>query len=104
MDNLEITLESVKKDVEELEYRIEKIEVLSANINRLVTSVEVMATNMKSMAQEQHRLADAQDKADERIRSLEMHPAEQWDIAKRTVWTCVLSGVCGAVIGAVLPL
>lgn len=104
MESVEVTLQGLKKDVKGLEYRMSHVEQLSANVNRLATSIEVMATNMEAMTHEQRRLADAQEKADERIHTLEMQPVEAWDSVKKTLVTCAISAIGGAIIGGLLPI
>lgn len=104
MESMEVTVQGLKKDIKSLEHRMNKLEELGENVNRLATSVEVMAINMEQMTKEQKRLADAQEKEDGRIRTLEMEPAQAWDNAKKTLITCALSGIGGAVVGSILQL
>lgn len=104
MESMEVTIQGLKKDVKSLEHRMDRMEEMSDNVSRLATSVEVMATNMEQMTYEQRRLADMQEKEDGRIRTLEMQPAEAWNNAKKTLITCALSGIGGAIVGAIISL
>lgn len=104
MENMEVTVQGLKKDIKSLEYRMDKLEELGENVNRLATSVEVMATNMEQMTHEQRRLADNQEREGERIRTLEMQPVEVWNNAKKTLITCAVSGIGGAVVGSLLQI
>lgn len=102
MENIEVTVNGLKKDVKSLEYRMDKLEELSEHVNRLATSVEVMAANMEQMVKEQQRLADTQEKEETRIRTLEMQPIEVWDSIKKGIIGCVVSAICGAIIGGIV--
>lgn len=102
MENIEVTVNGLKKDVKSLEYRMDKLEELSEHVNRLATSVEVMAANMEQMVKEQQRLANIQEKEETRIRTLEMQPIEVWDSIKKGVIGCVVSAICGAIIGGIV--
>lgn len=102
MESVEVTLQGLKKDVKSLEHRMDRMEELNENVNRLATSVEVMATNMEQMTKEQKRLADNQEKEEGRIRTLEMQPIDAWNTLKKTIMTCVVSGIGGAIIGGVI--
>lgn len=104
MENIEVIVNGIQKDVKSLEYRMNRLEELSENVNRLATSVEVMANNMKQMVREQQRLADNQEGEEDRIRALEMQPVEVWSGIKKTITGCIASGICGAFIGAIISL
>jgi uncharacterized protein YoxC len=104
IETIEARVVGLDKDVKSLEHRMDKVEELCQNVNKLATSVQVMATNMQQMVKEQQRLADIQQSAEERIRSLELEPAEAWSNAKKSIISCVISTLGGVLIGSIIAL
>lgn len=97
-----IKLEGLSRDVKSLEHRMNNVEDMVENMNELTTSVRVLAVNMEQMATDQKRLVDNLERDSERIRTLEMQPAENWKTVLRTGLTTVVSALVGAGLGALL--
>lgn len=97
-----IKLEGLSRDVKNLEHRMTNVETMVDNMNELTTSVRVLAVNMEKMASDQKRVADNLEKDSERIRILEMQPAENWKSAVRSVITTLMSALVGAGLGAII--
>lgn len=101
-DEAMIRLEGLSRDVRNLEHRMDSVEDMVENMNELTTSVRVLAVNMEQMALDQKRVADNLERDSERIRNLEMQPADNWKAATRTILTTVLSALVGAGLGAII--
>lgn len=71
--------------------RIKILEDTVREISRLTISVEKMAVNMENMANEQKNLGN-------RLEAIEGKPAKRWE----TIVSCVITGIVGAVIGALM--
>lgn len=104
METVEAKLIGFDKDIKSLEHRMDKVEELSENVNSLATSVQVMAVNMGQMVKEQQRLADIQEGTENRIRTLELEPATVWRDAKKSIISCVIATLGGAILGAIIAL
>lgn len=64
-------------------------------IQKLVISVEKIAISTEHIMQEQ-------EKQGERLEKLENAPAEQWNSAKKTAFTSIISTIAGAVVAALI--
>lgn len=80
---IETEIKTIKKDVND--------------INSLVVSVSILAENMKSMVKEQ-------EKQGKRLEALEKAPLQDYNYYKRLIIGCLLTGVIGTILGAVLAL
>lgn len=94
-----VRIEGLSKDVKSLEYRMDAAEKTLQNISELTTSVKVLAVNMEQMATDQKRMADNLEKNSERIRTLEMQPAETWKLVIKITLTTIVGALVGAGIG-----
>ena len=101
-DEAMIRLEGLSRDVRNLEHRMDSVEDMVENMNELTTSVRVLDVNMEQMALDQKRVADNLERDSERIRNLEMQPAENWKSAMRTIISTVISALVGAGLGAII--
>lgn len=97
-----IKIEGLTRDVRNLERRVGNVEDMVENMNELTTSVRVLAVNMEQMAIDQKRLLDNLEKDSERIKNLEMQPAENWKTMLKIVLTTITSTLVGAGLGAII--
>lgn len=91
IETLALGLQETKDRSLRNEGRIKKLETEHETLHSLATSVAVMAEQMKSM---NTKVGVLTDKVDE----LEAKPAKRWE----TVVTAILTGIAGALLGAVL--
>ena len=108
--------------------RISLLEESMENLVTLTASVEKLASRMEGMAKEQEKQGESmenlvvlttsvekldskvetivkeQEKLGERLDSLEKEPADKWKQLNRTIQTALVSGVVGAVLGALLSI
>lgn len=92
-----IKLNDHDHEISSLKHRVRECEQQQATINKLVNSVDKLATNMENMIEEQKT-----QRCD--INELKQAPAEDFKYYKRIVVGCVLTGIIGAVLGAILTL
>lgn len=97
-----IKVEGLSRDVRNLERRVGNVENMVENMNELTTSVRVLAVNMEQMATDQKRLLDNLERDSERIKILEMQPAENWKTVLKVILTTVTSTLIGAGLGAII--
>ncbi|OQA48436.1 MAG: hypothetical protein BWY46_01382 [Firmicutes bacterium ADurb.Bin300] len=92
-----IKLNDHDHEISSLKHRVKECEEQQATINKLVNSVDKLATNMENMLEEQ--------KTQRReINELKQVPAEDFKYYKRLIVGCILTGVVGAILGAILTL
>ncbi len=92
-----IKLNSHDHEISSLKHRVKECEQQQSIINKLVNSVDKLATNMENMIEEQKT-----QRCD--INELKQAPAEDFKYYKRLVIGCILTGVIGTVLGAMLTL
>lgn len=97
MTNEEIALKLMahEHEIKSLKHRVDEQEEKNDVLNKLTTAVEVLATNMENMSKEQI-------KQGERLERLEREPADDQRYYKRTVVSCIITGVISAVVGGVM--
>ena len=78
-----------------LEHRMKRCEEQQNILHKLVNSVDKLAINMEYMAKEQKSQG-------ERLERLEHEPAEDLKHYKRVAIGCIITGVLGTILGAVL--
>lgn len=97
MTNEEIALKLTdhEHEIKSLKHRIDEQEEKGNVLNELAISVKVLAVNMENMGKEQI-------KQGERLERLEREPADDQRYYKRTVVSCIITGVISAVVGGVM--
>ncbi len=97
MTNEEIALKLTdhEHEIKSLKHRIDEQEEKGNALNELAISVKVLAVNMENMGKEQI-------KQGERLERLEREPADDQRYYKRTVVSCIITGVISAVVGGVM--
>lgn len=96
-ERIAIKLTEHEKELESHKRRIKNCEDELKEYKGLAASVESLATSMKSMLEEQK-------KQGERLERLEQAPAEDFKYYRRTVAGCIITGIVGAVVGALIML
>lgn len=86
-----------QKEIGSLKYRMSDCEKEQQTINDLALSVKSLAVNMEHMLKEQLQQG-------KRLLKLEQAPLEDYKHYKRLIVGCMITGIIGAVIGAVLTL
>lgn len=71
--------------------RLTELEIAQKQISELITSVKVLANNMETMAKEQM-------KQGVRLQAIEEKPGKRWE----TVIACIITGLVGAAVSAVV--
>ena len=106
MTNEEIVVKLTEhgEEIGSLKHRMNKCEQANTSLNKMTTSIEKMAVSIEFMAKEQKRQGDEQTKQGERLEKLEHEPADNFIHLKRTIIACVVSGVFGAIISAIMAV
>ena len=78
-----------------LKHRVKELEVQQGQFNALVRNVDKLATNMENMLKEQ-----SAQRAE--IELLKQSPAEEFKYYKHIIIGCVITGVVGTLVGAIL--
>lgn len=99
MTNEEIAVKLTQHtdEIASLKRRIGNCEEQQTILHKLVNSVDRLAVNMEYMAKEQAEQGD-------RLKRLEQEPVDTYKHYKRLAIGCVITGVIGAVLGALLSL
>ena len=97
MTNEEIALKLTdhEHEIKSLKQRIDEQEEKGNALNELAISVKVLAVNMENKGKEQI-------KQGELLERLEREPADDQRYYKRTVVSCIITGVISAVVGGVM--
>ena len=94
-EEIAVKFEDHEHEIKSLKHRMAKCEEQQTTLQKLASSVDVLAVNMKHMA-------DEQKSQREHIEKLEKEPAEDYKHYKRLIIGCVITGIIGAVLGAVM--
>lgn len=99
MTNEEIVrhLEDHEHEIKSLKHRMLKQENTTQTLNDMNISISKMATSMEFMAKEQ-------EKQGIRLETLEREPVDNYKTVKNTIISCVITGVIGTLIGAIISL
>lgn len=96
-EEIAVNFKDHDKEIDSLRHRMKDCEEQQKTMKELVSAVDKLATNMEHML-------DEQKKQGERILRLEQAPIDDYRHYKRLIASSVVTGVLGAVIGAVLSL
>ena len=86
-----------KHSIEDLKTRLDKCESQQEAMSSLTRSVDRLAITMGTLVEEQKEL-----KKD--VKAMKEAPAENLNYYKRTIISCIITTVLGALIGAVIAL
>lgn len=103
-EEVAVELEHHRNEIDSLKHRMKKCEEQTGLLNRLVNSTDKLALNMEYMAKEQQKQGERLEKQSERLEKLEHEPAEDFKHYKKVLIGCIITGVVGALIGALLAL
>lgn len=92
-----IKLNTHDHEIGSLKHRVKGCEENQKALSDLIRSVDKLANTMENMVNEQKEQG-------ERLERLEQAPADDFKYYKRLVVGCVLTGIIGAVLGAVIAL
>lgn len=97
MNSEEIAIKLTKhgEEIGSLKHRMADCEEQQKAIHNLVSSVDRLAINMQNMLEEQQR-----QRTD--IDTLKNAPTDDYKYYKRLIIGCLLTGVIGAILGALL--
>lgn len=93
--DIAIKLNDHDHEIGSLKHRVLDVEKKQEEFVKLSRNVERLATNMELMLKEQQ-------KQREELNELRNAPAEEYKYYKHIVWGCIITGIVGAIIGAVL--
>ena len=86
-----------KHQIDNIENRLEKCESQQEAMSSLTRSVDRLAITMSTMVEEQKEL-----KAE--VKALKEAPAEDFNHYRRTIISCIITTVAGALIGSLIAL
>ena len=96
-EDIAVKFKEHDQEIKSIKHRMDKCEQSQSSIEALAQSVAKLAVNMEHMLKEQ-------EKQGEQIERLEQAPLDDYRQYKRTIMQCVITGIIGAVVGAVLAL
>ena len=92
------------EEIDSLKHRMDKCEEQTVILNKIVNSTDKLALSMEYMAKEQKKQGERLEKQGEKLEKLEHEPAEDFKHYKKIIIGCIITGVVGALIGALLAL
>ena len=92
-----LKLNDHEHEIVSLKHRIKAVEDNQKALSDLIRSVDKLANSMENMVSEQKEQGI-------RLERLENAPADDFKYYKRLIVGCVLTGVIGAVLGALIAL
>lgn len=95
--DMEIKIAEDRKEISSLKHRMKDVEVQTETIHNLASSVNRLATNIENLSKTQMDVLA-------RLKKLEQEPLETMKYYKKTIISCILTGVLSALLGAVLAL
>ena len=84
-------------EISSLKHRTDELEEKQEVMNSLVRNVDRLASNMENMLKEQQLQR-------KEIDALKQGPADEYKHYKRLIIGCIITGVVGALLGAVLSM
>ena len=96
-EDIAVRFENHEQEIKSLKHRMNDCEDSQALLNKLINSVDKLAINMDYMNKE----LQVQGK---RLEKLESAPAEEYQHYKRLIIGCIITGVVGAILGAVFAI
>lgn len=97
LEQATIELNRHEQEIKTLWRNVDELKERNEVLTELATSVKLLANNMENMAKEQSKIS-------ERLEALEKEPIEERKNNKRAIINCIISGVGGAIISAILAL
>lgn len=103
-EEIAVRLEHDRNEIDSLKHRMKKCEEQTEVLNKLATTTDKLALSMEYMAKEQKKQGEYLEKQGEKLEKLEHEPAEDFKHYKRVIIGCIITGVLGTLIGALLAL
>lgn len=92
-----LAIENHKTRLGVVEDKLTELGSILSSLQSLTLSVNKLAINMESML-------GVQKEQSARLKALEDEPAEQWNSAKKTLLTSVVSAIAGALVVGIVTL
>ena len=96
-EQIVIRLTEHQKEIGSLKHRMDDCEQSQTELAALIRSVDRLALNMENMLEEQKAQG-------ERLKCLEQSPGEDYKYYKRLAVGCIITGIIGAILGAVFAI
>lgn len=96
-EEIAVQIEHHRNEIESLKHRMKGCEEQQNLLHKVVSTTEKLAINMEYMAKEQKEQGD-------RLKKIEQEPADNYKHYKRLIIGCIITGIIGALIGAVITL
>ena len=90
-----LKLNDHQHEISSLKYRVEDCEKQQTTLTKLAESVNKLAVNMDVMLKNM-------EKQDSRINKIEQTPLEEYKNYKKVIGSCIITGIIGTLIGAIL--
>lgn len=97
MDEVAERLATLEANDANIFHQLKEVKDDIKDVHRLATAVETIAIQTKNTSEKV-------DDISERMNRMEEEPAEDMRYYKRTITGCVITGVIGAVLGAIIAL
>ena len=94
-EQIAVQFENHEQEIKSLKHRMNNCEEQQSTLHKLANSVDKLALNMEYMAKEQKEQGT-------RLERLEREPADEYKHYKHVIIGCIITGVLGAIVGAVL--
>ena len=95
--DVDARLTAVETEQKNIFHQIDELKVYVKDIHSLTSSVEKIAFQMDLTSKKV-------DKIDHRLEEIEREPGEDYKHYKRVIVGCVVTGIFGAILGALLAL
>jgi hypothetical protein len=96
-EDIVIKLTEHHEEIGSLKHRMKDCEESQSEFRALIRSVDRLALNMENMLQEQKQQG-------KRLERLEQSPSEDYKYYKRLAVGCIITGIIGAILGAVFAI
>lgn len=96
-EDIAIKLTDHNNRIGSLQKRMDKAEKNIEAVNELAKSVGELAVQMRYMADEQREVKES-------VETLKQEPAENHKFLKQQIISCLISGIGGALVGAIMGL
>lgn len=96
-EEIAVQFENHEQEIKSLKHRMDNCEKQNNTLTKLVNSVDKLALNMEYMAKEQKEQGI-------RLERLENEPKDDFKHYKRLIIGNIITGILGALVGAVLAL
>lgn len=96
-ESVEVKVATLEADVAGVKERVRELEEATKENKGMAIAVEKLAVNMEYMLKEQREIKD-------KVQRIEMAPAEDQEYFRREIVKCIVCGVLGALVAALMTL